>query len=147
MEDPEQIRRETFFGMMRAYFFPFYRVYSVTTLIVLIHIIFFIVIVSVNGILPSYTFLKLPITVRDGYSRHAYYVQKKFQLWRLLTCVFLHDSFTPLFMTIIFHILLISLLENMVKGWRTLVFYFITSILGNLFGIVCSDKRVLGNIL
>ena len=144
MEDPEEIRRENFCTTLRIYFFPFYRLYSATTIIVLLHIAFFVLVLIIHGLLPSYTFLKISIPVRELYSRHPYYIQRKFELWRFLTCVFLHESFTSLFLAIILNILLISLLENMVKGTRTFFFYFGTSILGNLFGVVCTDKKALG---
>ena len=135
-----QIIEETFFEYVHGICCPKFSFFSTTFILSCIQIILYIITIffgiknePTELIAPTYETLTdfgmlMPDKILTGH------------IWRILTAVLLHTSFTHLFFNIIIQLIVASYIESVVGSIRVLIAYIFTTIAGGLFSCCITNS-------
>jgi len=139
-------RKATVSEVVQEVFCPTLHAKSFTSSIVIANItIFFITLIWGGLQIPSNEFLTPnPATLNTFGNRNPELIKNSFQIWRLLTPVFLHASLLHLLFNCLSTLVIGSQIEKITGLVNVAIIYFASGIGGNLYGTWTSDSLAVG---
>jgi len=145
-------RDENYWDMWKFTFCPNFSACSFTFFLFLINTVMYIYLVVATCFLfdkglDAKAFLGPDLALLNTYgARNPWEMRYNYQLWRLVTPMFLSTGFSQWSMNCIALMILGFMLESSKVGiLRMGLFYFICVIGGEIFGAVCSSDLMVGN--
>lgn len=147
---PVDPRKEKFHQMWQMTFCPRLRLKSVTSVLAVLQILYFIAALIYTGVaaggLNENFFLGMQIETLQRFGmRMPWAVKYQFEVQRLFTPWLLHFGFSHLVITVLMVLIFGSLVESVLGPLRMLLFCFVSIIGSNLFACVMSDKYAIGS--
>lgn len=121
-------RKENYFEMFRLNLCPNLTWHSFCTIVCFLDIVIFGVQLYFDPINTEGKFLEFKPTgqVIYNYARYDQAIRLNKQVFRLLTCLFLHASFSHIFNNVISTLIWGSLVEKLIGKWRTALIYILS---------------------
>lgn len=108
-------------------------------------IIYFIVEISYGGVTSTSVNPSIgPPTsaLRKLGAKSAYDIKRRYQIFRLVTAIFMHAGFIHLFMNLYVQFMIGLGFEKGWGWWRTTIIYFVTGIAGNIFSCCVKPNAI-----
>lgn len=127
-------REESYTEMLKLNLCPKLKCLSFCSMVSFLNIVIFIVQLAIDKINKEGVFLQVKATgnmiMALGKLEHP--IKKNFELWRLLTSLFLHANFDHLFFNIVSTLIWGSLVEKLIGRTNAAIIYFLGGILFSL---------------
>jgi membrane associated rhomboid family serine protease len=135
-----EARSETFLYMMKLTISPYYVRRSFTSLIALINLGFFLLCVFYGT--EAGRFLIPTTDALSTFGAMDTDKLRKFQLWRYITAVFNHGSFTHIAYNTLTTFFIVTRLEHSLQAKQTALVYFVSAIGGNAFSSFMNKHQI-----
>eukprot|EP01017_Pseudomicrothorax_dubius_P010949 TRINITY_DN1399_c0_g1_i2.p1 TRINITY_DN1399_c0_g1~~TRINITY_DN1399_c0_g1_i2.p1 ORF type:complete len:294 (-),score=43.92 TRINITY_DN1399_c0_g1_i2:134-1015(-) len=138
-------RKENYLQMLKYTCCPSITIKSFLVLVTIFELIIFLLEVMQKGYTKNSELLA-PVggSILKYGSGEAYLIKYEFQLWRLITPIFLHASLMHVCSNAIFQIIFGISVEQRLGTVKTIIFYLTTGIAGNLLSAVWIGARGVG---
>jgi len=130
---------ENYCDFLMNVFCPVLKPLSFTVVIIVIDIIIFIAEVSV-GLNVSGQFLEVNMQTLDKFKANSPLPVFKGEVYRLITAIGLHVYFLHLILNVLISFIIVSRVEHTYRIPYTVLFYFLSGIMGNIFSDVVSTN-------
>ena len=138
-------RNESFFSMIKNTLFPSFKCRSVTTLLVLINVLVYIILLIKGGIQPKHEFLAPRDDLLFHYgSNYPYFIYNSYEVHRLFVSLFLYKNIVHLILSNLGLLLVGHSLEETIGKRKFLAIFILSGGIGNLFGSCFWSKSSVG---
>jgi len=144
VNNPGDPRRETFWTMLKSYFWPTFTWKSFIFIIIAIDVIMFIISLAKSNGLNNNYFLGIQVDTLCSLGAKDSYKLYNGQVFRFLTPMVLHVGFLHILQNSIFQLIIGSFFEIIVGPLRFLGIYVVSGIGGILMTALINDKISVG---
>ncbi|GAB1221087.1 hypothetical protein ENUP19_0063G0047 [Entamoeba nuttalli] len=119
--------------------------FSASFMLSIVQIIMLIVEISLDGFeKPSINWMLGPTSkaMNTLGAKNDYEIKCNYQLWRLITPIFLHGGIIHLLCNLTMQLRLGMIIERRWNSFRFLIVYFVSGIIGNCFSIICQPTSI-----
>ena len=137
-------RNENFFNFIKNTMCPLFSLCSFTFIVIVVNIVLFLVTLCFGIENTNSKFLCPKRKTLENFGSLGYYliIKSPSQIYRFITNIFLHLSFTHIFANVLTLFIFATLIEQIFQFWRFMIIYLASGILGGLIYITMSkDSR------
>lgn len=127
-------RKENLVNMLHLSLCPSLTIYSFCIIVSILNILTFAFQVFYDGVKTEGKFLEVKVTGKFllAFGKMKVPIEKKLEVYRLLSCLFMHGHFSHLLNNSVSILIWGSLVEKLIGRWRTAAIYLIGGRLGSL---------------
>ena len=137
---PKDPREETFLEMLKFNFCPHFSIYSFSILLGIILLAIFLIETIIDGLNTSkIAYYFLPVNLLGPFTKtfKADFEStfRNYQIWRLITSIFLNQSVNQLLANLLSLIIFVSFFERLIIPNRIRLYFALGGLLGNIVGL------------